>query len=118
MKRFLDVVLELGEGLPVLRDLKDSWKGKIKGLLVLRGGFACCIFLLATLSCQDFSPRPKPYVSGVSDAEMYLPVEKDSMGPIPPQLKGDTVTVYMEMFWDAGNASILKDHYREKFIIE
>lgn len=43
---------------------------------------------------------------------------KRSIGPIPPQLKGDTVTVYMEMFWDAGSASILKDHYKEKFIIE
>ena len=204
----------------------------VKGLLVLRGGFACCVLLLTTLSCQDSTPKPNPCMTGDCDAQMYLPGEKDdngyyhiqldwttefmpyffievlaaevipeyryngvshvsaefdtdtfwtlgglvwreplynpfksnqtssgtwlpseityltidyfkgmtlnlvqpvevyfskkhgnfytkrSIGPVPPQLIGDTVTVYMEMFWDAGNASVLKDHYKEKFIIE
>jgi hypothetical protein len=31
---------------------------------------------------------------------------------------GDTVTVYMRVFWDGGDHSILKDKYSQKFIVE
>jgi hypothetical protein len=30
---------------------------------------------------------------------------------------GDTITIYMEVFWDAGMQSILKE-YSEKFIVK
>lgn len=43
---------------------------------------------------------------------------KRSIGPIPPQLKGDTVTVYMNVFWDAGGYSVSRDDFFTKFIIE
>lgn len=45
-------------------------------------------------------------------------VTKRLLGPFPPQTKGDTITVFMEVFWDAGNNSVLKSHYKEKFIVE
>jgi hypothetical protein len=43
---------------------------------------------------------------------------KRTVGPIPPSLEGDTLTVYMKVLWDAGMESIVKDHYIEKYIIE
>ena len=43
---------------------------------------------------------------------------KRLVGPVPPQFLGDTITIYMEVFWDAGEYSVKKDHYVEKFIIE
>lgn len=43
---------------------------------------------------------------------------KRVVGPIPPSVIGDTITLYMEVFWDAGNQSVLKSHFTEKFIVE
>jgi len=43
---------------------------------------------------------------------------KRVVGPIPPSVIGDTITLYMEVFWDAGGKSVLKSHFSEKFIVE
>ena len=43
---------------------------------------------------------------------------KRTIGPFPPDLKGDTVTVFMEVFWDAGNHSVLKNDFFTKIIVE
>ena len=40
------------------------------------------------------------------------------LGPFIPEMIGDTVTVYMRVFWDGGDHSILKDEYSQKFIVE
>lgn len=49
------------------------------------------------------------------DGKLYT---KRIVGPIPPVVIGDTITLFMKVFWDAGSKSILKDHYKEKFIVE
>lgn len=43
---------------------------------------------------------------------------KRTVGPIPPTMIGDTITIYMEVFWDAGNQSILISDFSEKFIVK
>lgn len=43
---------------------------------------------------------------------------KRILGPFPPTMKGDTITVYMRVFWEAGDHSILKDNFSQKFIVE
>lgn len=40
------------------------------------------------------------------------------LGPFAPHLRGDTITVYMEVMWDAGVNSVIKSDYLEKFIVE
>lgn len=40
------------------------------------------------------------------------------LGPFPPTIVGDTITVYMRVFWEAGDQSILKDNFSQKFIVE
>ena len=40
------------------------------------------------------------------------------LGPFPPAMKKDTVTVYMRVFWEAGDQSVLKDDFSQKFIVE
>lgn len=40
------------------------------------------------------------------------------LGPFPPTMKGDTITLYMKVFWDGGMNSVTKDHYKKKFIVE
>ena len=40
------------------------------------------------------------------------------LGPFIPEMIGDTITVNMRILWDAGDNSIVKDHYEEKFIVE
>ena len=36
---------------------------------------------------------------------------KRTVGPISQEFLGDTITVYMKVFWDAGSNSVEKDHY-------
>jgi len=43
---------------------------------------------------------------------------KRILGPFPPTMIGDTITVYMRVFWEAGDQSILKDDFSQKFIVE
>lgn len=40
------------------------------------------------------------------------------LGPFIPQMIGDTITIYMKAFWDAGDNSYVKDDFIEKFIVE
>ena len=40
------------------------------------------------------------------------------LGPFPPTIKGDTITVYMKVYWDAGPYSFTKDDFSQKFIVE
>jgi hypothetical protein len=40
------------------------------------------------------------------------------LGPFIPEMIGDTITVNMRILWDAGDNSIVKDHYEQKFIVE
>jgi len=43
---------------------------------------------------------------------------KRTLGPFPPTMEGDTITVYMKVTWDAGMESVTKSHFLEKFIVE
>lgn len=43
---------------------------------------------------------------------------KRVLGPFAPHLKGDTITIYMEVMWDAGDNSLIKSDFLEKFIVE
>ena len=43
---------------------------------------------------------------------------KRILGPFPPHLIGDTITVFMEVTWDAGDMSVTKSNFLEKFIVE
>ena len=58
------------------------------------------------------------------NSSIYFSERNDSLyskrilGPFPPTMKGDTITVYMRVFWEAGNHSILKDDFSQKFIVE
>lgn len=39
------------------------------------------------------------------------------VGPFPPQIVGDTITIYSEIYWEAGNDSMFKE-LSAKFIVE
>lgn len=54
------------------------------------------------------------YFNEVND-KLYT---KRVVGPIPPVAIGDTITLYMKVFWDAGSASQWNNKYFEKFIVE
>lgn len=54
------------------------------------------------------------YLSLQSSGRMY---GKRIVGPIPPEMVGDTITIYPQIMWDAGNAYQVKD-FSLKFIIE
>ena len=43
---------------------------------------------------------------------------KRILGPFPPHIKGDTITIFMEVTWDAGDLSVTKSDFQEKFIVE
>ena len=40
------------------------------------------------------------------------------LGPFPPAMKGDTITLYMKVYWEAGPLSFTKDDFSQKFIVE
>ena len=42
---------------------------------------------------------------------------KRVIGPFPPSSEGDTITIHMEVFWDAWEKSLFKN-YSEKFIVK
>ena len=42
---------------------------------------------------------------------------KRIVGPFPPELIGDTISIYMKIKWDIGDI-LITDHYVEKFIVE
>jgi hypothetical protein len=48
---------------------------------------------------SEFLPR---------DTEKYMWTKK-IVGPVPAYMKGDTVTVYTKIYWDAGNSSVKKE---------
>ena len=52
------------------------------------------------------------YLSGTE--KLYT---KRIIGPIPPQIKGDTLSVNVEVYWDAGDQSVYKNYFL-KFILE
>ena len=43
---------------------------------------------------------------------------KRVLGPFPPTMIGDTITVYMRVLWEAGNQTFIKDDFSQKFIVE
>jgi len=62
-------------------------------------------------------------VDVIQESSVYFSESGDNLrsrrvvGPFPPEMIGDTVIVYMEVFWDAGmNSKISK--YSEKFIVK
>ena len=64
-------------------------------------------------------------VNVVQNTEIYFRENKPSaelftkriVGPFPPQIVGDTITIYAEIYWEAGNYSKFQ-YLEEKFIIE
>ena len=63
-------------------------------------------------------------VGVVQDSPIYFTDDhnrlrsKRTVGPFPPTAIGDTISVYMQVFWDAGTESVLKNNFMEKFIVE
>ena len=55
------------------------------------------------------------YFYGNKNSKVY---SRRTVGPIPPIFIGDTVTLKMEVFWDASTQSVLKENIYEKFIVE
>jgi len=43
---------------------------------------------------------------------------KRVLGPFIPQMIGDTITIAMKIQWDAGQYSVTKDNFSQKFIVE
>ena len=70
-----------------------------------------------------FLPESNVEVQIVQETTVYFsesPARLESkriVGPFPPEMIGDTITVNMEIFWDAGMESIIKN-YSEKFIVK
>jgi len=66
---------------------------------------------------------PNEIIPVVQETQIYLSGKGEKLngkrviGPIPPQMKGDTLNVEVEMYWDAASNSILKN-YSLKFIME
>lgn len=64
---------------------------------------------------------PYENVPVVQESQIYLSGKGDILssrrvvGPIPPQMKGDTLNIRVEVFWDAGGNSVLKNYFL-KFI--
>lgn len=64
-------------------------------------------------------------VNIVQNTEIYLSENKlfselytkRIVGPFPPQIVGDTITIFAEIYWEAGNQSKFQ-YLEEKFIIE
>lgn len=52
-----------------------------------------------------------------SEDEQFM-YSRRIVGSIPPTMIGDTITLYMEVFWDAGMQSVKKSNFSEKFIVE
>lgn len=52
-----------------------------------------------------------------SDDELGNFTTKRVVGPFPPSMIGDTISIFMKMRWDIGDI-LEKDNYIEKFIIE
>lgn len=52
-----------------------------------------------------------------SDDELGNFTTKRVVGPFPPSMIGDTISIFMKMRWDIGDI-LVKDDYIEKFIIE
>ena len=53
-----------------------------------------------------------------SDDENGEFTTKRTVGPFPPTMIGDTISIFMRVNWDLGGELLEKDHYLEKFIIE
>ena len=61
----------------------------------------------------------------VQNTEIYFKENKPSqelytkriVGPFPPQIVGDTITIFAEIYWEAGNQSKFQ-YLEEKFIVE
>jgi len=62
-------------------------------------------------------------VNIVQEATVYFretPARYESkriVGPFPPQMIGDTININMEVFWDVGQESVIKN-YSQKFIVK
>jgi hypothetical protein len=52
------------------------------------------------------------------DEQDVLVSTRRTVGPIPPTLIGDTISVYMKVKWDLGTRILVKDNFVQKFIIE
>lgn len=64
-------------------------------------------------------------VNIAQNTEIYFKKQNDGrfttkriLGPFPPQTIGDTITLYMSVYWEAGNISEGKDGFTKKFIVE
>lgn len=45
-------------------------------------------------------------------------VSRRVLGPFIPQMIGDTITVAMKVTWEAGNYTVTKENFLQKFIVE
>jgi hypothetical protein len=74
-----------------------------------------------TIYLDQFQGTIVPVVQGTqiyfSDDELGNFTTKRVVGPFPPSMIGDTISIFMKMRWDIGDI-LVKDDYIEKFIIE
>jgi len=76
-----------------------------------------------TIYLSQFEGMVFPIVQ--NDTRIYFSDDEDGrftskriVGPVPQGFIGDTITVFMKVFWDAGDNSVLKEDYYQKYIIE
>lgn len=76
-----------------------------------------------TVYLSQFEGTVLPVVQ--NDTRVYFSESNDgrfttrrTVGPIPEEFINDTITIFMRVFWDGGQNSMVKDHYLAKYIIE
>ena len=62
--------------------------------------------IISFLPANDFNENDNNYTS------------RRVVGPFPPELVGDTISLYMKVMWEFDNTFIEKEGYMEKFIVE
>jgi len=77
----------------------------------------------AEFTGDKYIELPYETVPVVQETQIYLSGKQELLygkriiGPIPPSMKGDTLVVNAEIYWDAGNNSKFQN-YSFKFILE
>ena len=106
----------LSDSLNVTINLYNPWQG-----LETWGGYPIPVRdTIVTLS--QFEGYIVPVVQNTniyfSEDEVGRFTTRRVVGPFPPTMIGDTITLYMKVKWDLGSEILTKDDFIQKFIIE
>ena len=76
-----------------------------------------------TIYLNQFSGTIVPVVQ--NDTRIYFSDDERGnfntrrvVGPFPPTMKGDTISIFMKVKWDVGDKYHMKENFLQKFIIE